>query len=561
MRAHDAHTEHDAATRPAIAARSRKPHFSAASPASVAPLSIASIASIAAIQRSAGNAAAVQLVAQQRHAHGPGCGHGEETTDIQRSTVPDVLRSPGKPLDGEVRADMEARLGADFSDVRVHDDGAAQRSAAEVGARAYTSGSHVVIGRDGADRHTLAHELTHVIQQRSGPVAGTDTGSGLRVSDPSDRFERAAEANAVRALSGPAPVQRAGVVQQRPAGGRGESGAAVQRMPKDSGKKRAGKKSKGKTVAEALKSELESLGWIAHGASQSLTIHKPIRAENPSERSKAENLKGTAAARIYGDSANLKEPRSYAEEERSRQSTRWVTTLALNYLNSRGKAPEEVQATIHAAQLHISSNKNAANDALRALAEKTQTGTAFLNALIDDNSSESLDGRSERHRDKAGSRLTGKKEMSDGYQAIIGALSAKVEVPTQVDKEQDGLHAERRLAQALPRGAVTPDTTVGTKRPCVACYISLYQGTGVSPGPYWPSKAANVGMANYSLEKADMLALQIDTAVTQAGGTFASLELLCADHEENIANGVHWGYNTDSDSDASGDDAMDTSGA
>ncbi|WP_334496254.1 eCIS core domain-containing protein [Streptomyces sp. B21-102] len=39
-------------------------------------------------------------------------------------------------MDGEARADMEARLGADSSDVRVHDDGAAQRSAAEVGAHA-----------------------------------------------------------------------------------------------------------------------------------------------------------------------------------------------------------------------------------------------------------------------------------------------------------------------------------------------------------------------------------------------------------------------------------------
>jgi hypothetical protein len=51
-----------------------------------------------------------------------------------------------------------------------------------------------VIGDGGADRHTLAHELTHVIQQRQGPVAGADNGAGLKVSDPSDRFEREAEA-------------------------------------------------------------------------------------------------------------------------------------------------------------------------------------------------------------------------------------------------------------------------------------------------------------------------------------------------------------------------------
>jgi hypothetical protein len=63
----------------------------------------------------------------------------------------------------------------------------------------------VVIGRDGTDDHTLAHELTHVLQQRSGPVAGTDDGTGLRISDPADRFERDAETNATRAMSGAAP--------------------------------------------------------------------------------------------------------------------------------------------------------------------------------------------------------------------------------------------------------------------------------------------------------------------------------------------------------------------
>ncbi|WP_336049864.1 eCIS core domain-containing protein [Streptomyces sp. CA2R101] len=170
------------------------------------------------LQAGAGNAAVVQMLrqaghpgAQERHQHAAGCGHqhaGQEPAPrsapqpaVQRSAVHDVLRTPGRPLDGTTRADMEARLGADFSDVRIHSDAAAKASAAEVGARAYTSGHHVVIGDGGADRHTLAHELTHVIQQRQGPVAGADNGSGLKVSDPSDRFEREAEANAVRAMA------------------------------------------------------------------------------------------------------------------------------------------------------------------------------------------------------------------------------------------------------------------------------------------------------------------------------------------------------------------------
>ncbi|MGW5680221.1 eCIS core domain-containing protein, partial [Streptomyces sp. NPDC003860] len=172
------------------------------------------------LQGAAGNAAVVQMLraaghswVQEKHEHSAGCGHqesGEGAAAVQRSAVHDVLRTPGRPLDATTRTDMEARLGADFSDVRIHSDGAARASAAEIGARAYTSGNHVVIGDGGGDRHTLAHELTHVIQQRQGPVAGADNGSGLKVSDPADRFEREAEANARRALSGQPPAVEAG---------------------------------------------------------------------------------------------------------------------------------------------------------------------------------------------------------------------------------------------------------------------------------------------------------------------------------------------------------------
>ncbi|WP_438297233.1 eCIS core domain-containing protein [Streptomyces sp. HUAS TT7] len=178
-----------------------------------------------ALQSTAGNAAVVQMLrqaghawAQETHQHTAGCGHQQDTQSapaVQRSAVHDVLRSSGRPMDDVTRTEMESRLGADFSDVRIHDDGAAKASAAEVGARAYTSGTHVVIGQGGSDKHTLAHELTHVIQQRQGPVSGTDNGSGLRVSDPSDRFEQEAETNATRVMRSPAPDQSEGLTAQR----------------------------------------------------------------------------------------------------------------------------------------------------------------------------------------------------------------------------------------------------------------------------------------------------------------------------------------------------------
>lgn len=128
----------------------------------------------------------------------------------ERSPVHDVVAAPGEELDADVRGDMEARLGHDFSDVRVHRDSAAHESAQSVQAKAYTVGSHMVFQRDAYDpgsdagRHVLAHELTHVVQQRSGPVDGSAAPGGIRVSDPSDRYERAASESADRALSLPA---------------------------------------------------------------------------------------------------------------------------------------------------------------------------------------------------------------------------------------------------------------------------------------------------------------------------------------------------------------------
>ena len=79
---------------------------------------------------------------------------------------------PGQPLSGPVRAFFEPRFGADFSDVRVHTGPRAAAAARGLNARAFTTGRDVVFGADEyapgthAGAELLAHELTHVVQQR-----------------------------------------------------------------------------------------------------------------------------------------------------------------------------------------------------------------------------------------------------------------------------------------------------------------------------------------------------------------------------------------------------------
>jgi hypothetical protein len=101
------------------------------------------------------------------------------------AVVGEALRSPGQPLGAGVRAFMEPRIGHDFSRVRVHTGGLASRSAAAVDALAYTVGNDVVF-RDGQyapgtieGRKLIAHELTHIVQQRESPAIVQRSPSGF----------------------------------------------------------------------------------------------------------------------------------------------------------------------------------------------------------------------------------------------------------------------------------------------------------------------------------------------------------------------------------------------
>ena len=133
--------------------------------------------------------------------------------------VQSVIGGGGERMDAQTAQTMSARFGEDFSDVRIHQGGAAADSARAVNAHAYTVGSDVVFDAGKYDpssatgQRTLAHELTHVVQQRNGAVSGSDIGGGLAVSDPADRYEQAAAANADRVMSS-TPAASASSVQR-----------------------------------------------------------------------------------------------------------------------------------------------------------------------------------------------------------------------------------------------------------------------------------------------------------------------------------------------------------
>jgi uncharacterized protein DUF4157 len=97
--------------------------------------------------------------------------HVSPTNITAPPLVDQALRSPGEALDPKTRRFMEAGFGYDFSGVRVHSGAAAEESARELNALAYTVGRDIVLGGGRLEsgtiegRRLMAHELAHVVQQ------------------------------------------------------------------------------------------------------------------------------------------------------------------------------------------------------------------------------------------------------------------------------------------------------------------------------------------------------------------------------------------------------------
>ncbi len=156
---------------------------------------------------------------QQEHQHAPpvhrcACGGvvgptGEcASCRAKRLAKEAQTRSKGRALDPATRSSMEHAFGHEFGNVRIHHD---QQAVQSLGARAFTLGSNIVTGapmsvsqQPGATS-LLAHELTHVVQQRN------RLGSAIQ-----PRASHAAEAEANRAERAVSLGRPVGAVSSQP---------------------------------------------------------------------------------------------------------------------------------------------------------------------------------------------------------------------------------------------------------------------------------------------------------------------------------------------------------
>lgn len=99
---------------------------------------------------------------------------GEASTDL--ASAINSARGRGQPLDTKLQLSMGQVMGADFSGIRVHTNARSDQLNQSIQAKAFTTGQDIFF-QQGAyqpgnrrGQELIAHELTHVVQQKGGAV-------------------------------------------------------------------------------------------------------------------------------------------------------------------------------------------------------------------------------------------------------------------------------------------------------------------------------------------------------------------------------------------------------
>jgi hypothetical protein len=191
------------------------------------PVDSATSHPLVSLQRQVGNATIARTLAQREGAPEEDEILAKHDSDISRSATASVMpevgmdggqisdalsnriqaqRGGGSSLDPGTQKSMESAFGDSFDDVRIHTGSEADSLNRSVSAKAFTTGTDIFFSENASphDHNLLAHELTHVVQQRemspsSGPMSVGDS------------HEQAADsaASAVTSGGGVASAQRA----------------------------------------------------------------------------------------------------------------------------------------------------------------------------------------------------------------------------------------------------------------------------------------------------------------------------------------------------------------
>ena len=178
------------------------------------------------LQRQVGNAQVARMIAQReaeeeelQAKHDPALAQRASSGDDDLQAKPEVgleggpvserissqinsSRGGGSALDDGMRSQMESGFGTSFAGVRVHADSQSAQLNRSIAAKAFTTGTDIFLGegQSASDTHLMAHELTHVVQQKTMPGSG----GGMSVGAAGDSYEQDADRQADAVLSGSA---------------------------------------------------------------------------------------------------------------------------------------------------------------------------------------------------------------------------------------------------------------------------------------------------------------------------------------------------------------------
>lgn len=127
-------------------------------------------------------------------------------------------KGSGQPLDSATNSFMSNRFGADFSNVRIHDNSTAASMSDSISAKAFTHQNNIYFNQGqyqpntSAGKHLLAHELTHTIQQGA---VGTNVQPKLEIGSPTSALEKEADSMADKVMRKPLASANSSFIQPK----------------------------------------------------------------------------------------------------------------------------------------------------------------------------------------------------------------------------------------------------------------------------------------------------------------------------------------------------------
>jgi hypothetical protein len=99
-------------------------------------------------------------------------GEGSFETTPEFQSKLEGSKGGGQSLDDSTKGEMESKMGADFSGVKIHTGNEANTMSESINAKAFTHGQDIYFNQNHspANKELLAHELVHTVQQSEGKV-------------------------------------------------------------------------------------------------------------------------------------------------------------------------------------------------------------------------------------------------------------------------------------------------------------------------------------------------------------------------------------------------------